>query len=230
MSTERARVDTEHVNRQVGSGRYDKIAVTLQVRLSVDTNMTVDCAPGKGWATAAVVAVDSLAAMSTSPRLGETIQAYRQKHGLTRPQFGALVGVQRATIRDWETYRVAPTPEHRAKLEAVLADDPMPTTSDWADWTITSKLVGLLERVRRLVAAVPAAAEVEDRILDTEDFLAALRQLPRVRLEVDRVEAALLEALVDYGMTWNDIGTAGYDGASGRAARRRYDRVRGVRE
>jgi DNA-binding XRE family transcriptional regulator len=157
--------------------------------------------------------------------VGDRIRAYRQRHSLTRTQFGDLVGVRRATIGDWESGRVAPTPENAVQLDEVLANDPRPKSSYWADWTITSKLVGLLGRVRRLVAEVPVASEVEDRILDTEDFLAALRQLPQLRREVDRVEACLLEALVDHGMTWTDIGTAGYGNASGAVARRRYERV-----
>lgn len=55
---------------------------------------------------------------------GATIRAHRQKAGLSTGAYARLLGVTRGTVEHWEHERTTPRPQHRARLDALLAQPP----------------------------------------------------------------------------------------------------------
>ena len=87
-------------------------------------------------------------------------------------------------------------------------------------------MVGPSEAVRLLVSLAAGSAVVEDGEdgVDAADLTAALTLMPRVRAEVDELEASLLIIARAQGMTWQ--GLAFWLGlGSAQAARQRYERL-----
>jgi hypothetical protein len=87
-------------------------------------------------------------------------------------------------------------------------------------------MVGPGEAVRLLVSLAAGSAVVEDGEddVDAADLTAALTLMPRVRAEVDELEASLLIIARSQGMTWQEL--AFWLGlGSAQAARQRYQRL-----
>ena len=87
-------------------------------------------------------------------------------------------------------------------------------------------MVGPSEAVRLLVSLAAGSAVVEDGEddVDAADLTAALTLMPKVRAEVDELEASLLIIARAQGMTWQDL--AFWLGlGSAQAARQRYQRL-----
>jgi hypothetical protein len=87
-------------------------------------------------------------------------------------------------------------------------------------------LVGPGEAVRLLVSLAAGSAVLEDGEddVDAADLTAALTLMPRVRAEVDELEASLLLIARSQGMTWQEL--AFWLGlGSAQAARQRYERL-----
>jgi hypothetical protein len=87
-------------------------------------------------------------------------------------------------------------------------------------------MVGPSEAVRLLVSLAAGSGVVEDGEddVDAADLTAALTLVPRVRAEVDQLEASLLIIARAQGMTWQEL--AFWLGlGSAQAARQRYQRL-----
>jgi hypothetical protein len=87
-------------------------------------------------------------------------------------------------------------------------------------------LVGPSEAVRLLVSLAAGSAVVEDGEddVDAADLTAALTLMPKVRAEIDELEASLLIIARSQGMTWQQL--AFWLGlGSAQAARQRYQRL-----
>ena len=87
-------------------------------------------------------------------------------------------------------------------------------------------MVGPSEAVRLLVSLAAGSAVVEDGEddVDAADLTAALTLMPKVRAEVDELEASLLIIARSQGMTWQQL--AFWLGlGSAQAARQRYQRL-----
>jgi hypothetical protein len=87
-------------------------------------------------------------------------------------------------------------------------------------------MVGPSEAVRLLVSLAAGSAVVEDGEddVDAADLTAALTLMPKVRAEVDELEASLLIIARSQGMTWQEL--AFWLGlGSAQAARQRYQRL-----
>ena len=87
-------------------------------------------------------------------------------------------------------------------------------------------MAGPGEAVRLLVSLAAGSAVVEDGEdeVDAADLTAALTLMPRVRAEVDELEASLLLIARAQGMTWQQL--AFWLGlGSAQAARQRYERL-----
>jgi hypothetical protein len=87
-------------------------------------------------------------------------------------------------------------------------------------------MIGPGEAVRLLVSLAAGSAVVEDGEddVDAADLTAALTLMPRVRAEVDDLEASLLIIARSQGMTWQEL--AFWLGlGSAQAARQRYERL-----
>jgi hypothetical protein len=87
-------------------------------------------------------------------------------------------------------------------------------------------LVGPTEAVRLLVSLAAGSSVVEDGEADVDaaDLTAALTLMPRVRAEIDELEASLLLIARGQGMTWQEL--AFWLGlGSAQAARQRYERL-----
>ena len=87
-------------------------------------------------------------------------------------------------------------------------------------------MVGPGEAVRLLVSLAAGSSVVEDGEADVDaaDLTAALTLMPRVRAEVDELEASLLILARAQGLTWQEL--AFWMGlGSAQAARQRYERV-----
>ena len=87
-------------------------------------------------------------------------------------------------------------------------------------------LVGPGEAVRLLVSLAAGSAVVEDGEddVDAADLTAALTLMPKVRAEVDELEASLLIIARAQGMTWREL--AFWMGlGSAQAAKQRYERL-----
>jgi hypothetical protein len=87
-------------------------------------------------------------------------------------------------------------------------------------------LVGSEEAVRMLVglAAGSYMADEDEEPVDAADLTAALTLIPRVRAEVDQLEASLLLIARGQGMTWQELAFSLGLG-SAQAARQRYERL-----
>ncbi|HEY5395543.1 MAG TPA: DNA-binding protein [Trebonia sp.] len=87
-------------------------------------------------------------------------------------------------------------------------------------------LVGSEEAVRLLVglAAGSYMVEEDEEPVDAADLTAALSLIPRVRAEVDQLEASLLLIARGQGMTWQQL-AFGLGLGSAQAARQRYERL-----
>lgn len=87
-------------------------------------------------------------------------------------------------------------------------------------------LVGSEEAVRLLVglAAGSYLAEENEEPVDAADLTAALTLIPRVRAEVEQLEASLLLIARGQGMTWQEL-AFGLGLGSAQAARQRYERL-----
>jgi hypothetical protein len=87
-------------------------------------------------------------------------------------------------------------------------------------------MIGPDEAVRLLVSLAAGAAVVEDGedAVDAADLTAALTLMPRVRAEVDQLEASLLTIARARGMTWQEL-AFGLGLGSAQAARQRYERL-----
>jgi hypothetical protein len=87
-------------------------------------------------------------------------------------------------------------------------------------------LVGSEEAVRLLVglAAGSYLAEEDEEPVDAADLTAALTLIPRVRAEIDQLEASLLLIARGQGMTWQEL-AFGLGLGSAQAAHQRYDRL-----
>jgi hypothetical protein len=87
-------------------------------------------------------------------------------------------------------------------------------------------MVGPDEAVRLLVSLAAGSAVVRDDedAVDVADLTAALTLMPRVRAEIDQIEAALLMIARARGMTWQEI-AFGLGLGSAQAARQRYERL-----
>lgn len=78
---------------------------------------------------------------------------------------------------------------------------------------------------RRLTAALAGEQGCTARnVRDVADLTAALTLMPRVRAEIDQIEAALLMITRARGMTWQEI-AFGLGLGSAQAARQRYERL-----
>ena len=87
-------------------------------------------------------------------------------------------------------------------------------------------LVGPGEAVRLLASLAAGSSVLEDgeEDVDAADLTAALTLMPRVRAEVDELEASLLIIARAQGMTWQQL--AFWMGlGSAQAARQRYERL-----
>jgi hypothetical protein len=87
-------------------------------------------------------------------------------------------------------------------------------------------MIGPGEAVRLLVSLAAGSAAVEDGEddVDAADLTAALTLMPKVRAEVDELEASLLIIARAQGMTWQQL--AFWLGlGSAQAARQRYERL-----
>jgi hypothetical protein len=87
-------------------------------------------------------------------------------------------------------------------------------------------LVGPTEAVRLLVSLAAGSSVVEEGEddVDAADLTAALTLMPRVRAEIDELEASLLLIARGQGMTWQEL--AFWLGlGSAQAARQRYERL-----
>jgi hypothetical protein len=87
-------------------------------------------------------------------------------------------------------------------------------------------LIGPGEAVRLLVSLAAGSAVVEDGEddVDAADLTAALTLMPKVRAEIDELEASLLIIARSQGMTWQQL--AFWLGlGSAQAARQRYERL-----
>jgi hypothetical protein len=82
------------------------------------------------------------------------------------------------------------------------------------------------EAVRLLVGLAAGSAVLDDGedALDAADLTAALTLMPRVRAEIDELEASLLMIARGRGMTWQEL-AFGLGLGSAQAARQRYDRL-----
>lgn len=79
----------------------------------------------------------------------------------------------------------------------------------------------------RIVAGLAAGglfAESDEAEVDGTDLMAALTLIPKVRSELDELEAALLLAARHSGITWQHI-AYGLGVGSAQAARQRYERL-----
>lgn len=87
-------------------------------------------------------------------------------------------------------------------------------------------LIGSEEAVRLLVglAAGSYLADGDEEPVDTADLTAALTLIPRVRAEIDQLEASLLLIARGQGMTWQEL-AFGLGLGSAQAARQRYERL-----
>jgi hypothetical protein len=87
-------------------------------------------------------------------------------------------------------------------------------------------LAGPIEAVRLLVSLAAGSSVVQDGEdeVDTADLTAALTLMPRVRAEVDVLEASLLMIARGQGMTWQELAFSLGLG-SAQAARQRYERL-----
>ena len=87
-------------------------------------------------------------------------------------------------------------------------------------------VTGPIEAVRLLVSLAAGSSVVEDGEddVDAADLTAALTLMPKVRAEVDQLEASLLVITRAQGMTWQEM--AFWLGlGSAQAARQRYERL-----
>ena len=87
-------------------------------------------------------------------------------------------------------------------------------------------VTGPLEAVRLLVSLAAGSSVVEDGEdgVDAADLAAALTLMPKVRAEVDQLEASLLIIVRAQGMSWQQM--AYWLGlGSAQAARQRYERL-----
>ncbi len=87
-------------------------------------------------------------------------------------------------------------------------------------------MVGPGEAVRLLVSLAAGSSVVEDGEADVDaaDLTAALTLMPKVRAEVDELEASLLILARAQGLTWQEL--AFWMGlGSAQAARQRYERL-----
>ncbi|WDZ82380.1 DNA-binding protein [Micromonospora cathayae] len=84
------------------------------------------------------------------------------------------------------------------------------------------------EAASLVLALAAGGAEVtpDEEPVDRSDLIAALTLLPRVRADVDTLEAGLLALARDRGLTWQEI-AFGLGLGSAQAARQRFDRVTG---
>jgi hypothetical protein len=82
------------------------------------------------------------------------------------------------------------------------------------------------EAVRLLVGLAAGSAVLDDGedAVDAADLTAALTLMPRVRAEIDELEASLLMIARGRGMTWQEL-AFGLGLGSAQAARQRYDRL-----
>lgn len=85
------------------------------------------------------------------------------------------------------------------------------------------------EAVRLLVGLAAGSAVLDDDedavdAVDAADLTAALTLMPRVRAEIDELEASLLMIARSRGMTWQEL-AFGLGLGSAQAARQRYDRL-----
>ena len=87
-------------------------------------------------------------------------------------------------------------------------------------------LVGSEEAVRLRVglAAGSYMAEEDEEPVDAADLTAALTLVPRIRAEIDQLEASLLLIARGQGMTWQEL-AFGLGLGSAQAARQRYERL-----
>ncbi|WP_155372575.1 DNA-binding protein [Catellatospora vulcania] len=76
------------------------------------------------------------------------------------------------------------------------------------------------------LAAGSALPEPDEAPLDSADLTAALTLIPRVRAELDSLEAGLLELARARGLTWQAI-AFGLGLGTPQAARQRYERLTG---
>jgi hypothetical protein len=83
-----------------------------------------------------------------------------------------------------------------------------------------------VEAVQLLVGLAAGSAVLEDGedAVDAADLTAALTLMPRVRAEIDELEASLLMIARGRGMTWQEL-AFGLGLGSAQAARQRYDRL-----
>ncbi|MEW1551291.1 hypothetical protein [Streptomyces tsukubensis] len=72
------------------------------------------------------------------------------------------------------------------------------------------------------------AAQAEDEGLRPEAAVLVLRMLGAVREECDRAEVRMTEALMDAGLSWDEVGRA-TGRTSKQAAQQRYRRLGGTR-
>ncbi|SCL29478.1 DNA-binding protein [Micromonospora inyonensis] len=84
------------------------------------------------------------------------------------------------------------------------------------------------EAVSLVLALAVGAAEAApgEEPVDHADLMAALTLVPRVRADVDTLEAGLLSLARSRGMTWQEI-AFGLGLGSAQAARQRFERVAG---
>ncbi|HEX6450399.1 MAG TPA: DNA-binding protein [Trebonia sp.] len=83
-----------------------------------------------------------------------------------------------------------------------------------------------VEAVQLLVGLAAGSAVLDDGedAVDAADLTAALTLMPRVRAEIDELEASLLMIARGRGMTWQEL-AFGLGLGSAQAARQRYDRL-----
>lgn len=98
-------------------------------------------------------------------------------------------------------------------------------------WQERSMVMEPFDAVRRVhdLAAGSADSEPGEPALDSDDLNAALTLAPRMRAELDALEAGLLAMARGRGMTWQEI-AYGLGLATPQAARQRHDRLSGRSE
>lgn len=74
-----------------------------------------------------------------------------------------------------------------------------------------------------LLAALRQALATGNESVPAEDVITALRLVPAARAKLDDTERQLIEAALDRGVTWNDLGST-LGGRSAQAIQQRYRR------
>ena len=82
-----------------------------------------------------------------------------------------------------------------------------------------------VDAIAKSIDAVRSARDAGEATPPAMDLAAALVVLRAARLDMDRLEVALVEAVRDAGLDWETI-AAGLDLSDGDAARRRYETLR----